>query len=126
MADLFKEILPSILITKKDILEDEEDYKPYLINKSLSYHYDCLLQANEMNKYPFLPAKLQYHYLINSTRGYRRPFQGWQRKETIENLEAIKEYYNYSDRKAQEALKVLSDADVLEIKNKIKKGGLNK
>ena len=52
MPDLFKEILPSILEKKKSVFRDEldyKDYKPFLINRALSYHMDCVLYVNEMN-----------------------------------------------------------------------------
>lgn len=125
MADLFKQIIPSILQTKADVLDDEESYVPYVINKSLSFHYDCVMYANQMNMLPHLDKKLQYHYFINTIRPYKRPFQKWLKRETVENLEAIKEYYKYSNDKAKEALKMLSDAHIDEIKRKVDKGGLN-
>ena len=52
MADLFKDIIPSILQNKKNVLENEKDYNAYIINKALSFHYDCVMQANEMNRFP--------------------------------------------------------------------------
>mgnify|MGYP006273100005 FL=1 len=125
MTDLFKDIIPSILQTKKNVLEDEKDYSAFVVNKALSFHYDCVLQANEMNRYPSLPGTLQYHYLLNSIRGYKRPFRPWQKRETIENLETVKEYFGYSNEKAKEVL-VLLDADQIEeIKKAIHKGGTN-
>jgi hypothetical protein len=81
--------------------------------------------ANEMNRYPNTDDLLQFHYLINKVRGYRRPFQKWQKRETIENLELVKEYFNYSNEKAKEALSVLSDEQIIEIRKKLNKGGLN-
>ena len=125
MSDLFKDVIPSILQTKKNVLEDEKDYSAFVVNKALSFHYDCVLQANEMNKFPSLPGTLQYHYLLNSIRGYKRPFRPWQKRETIENLETVKEYFGYSNEKAKEVL-VLLDADQIEeIKKAIHKGGTN-
>ena len=125
MSDLFKDIIPSILQNKKDVLDDEKDYHAFVVNRALSFHYDCVLQANEMNKYPGLPATLQYQYLLNTVRGYKRPFRKWEKRETIDDLEAIKEYYNYSNEKARDAL-VLLDATQLEtIRKAIDKGGTN-
>lgn len=125
MTDLFKDIIPSILQTKKNVLEDEKEYSAFVVNKALSFHYDCVLQANEMNKFPSLPGTLQYHYLLNSIRGYKRPFRPWQKRETIENLETVKEYFGYSNEKAKEVL-VLLDADQIEeIRKAIHKGGTN-
>jgi len=125
MADLFKDIIPSILQTKKNVVENEKDYVPFVVNKALSFHYDCVLIANEMNKVPNTDGILQYHFLLNKVRGYKRPFQKWHKRETIEDLDAIKEYYNYSNDKAKEALTVLSNDQINDIKSKLNKGGLN-
>lgn len=127
MTDLFKDIIPSILQTKKVEVtqENERDYVPFVVNKALSFHKDCVLFANEMNKVPSLDGILQYHYYLNTIRAYKRPFQKWQKRETIENLDAIKEYFNYSNEKAKDALLVLSDGQIDDIKRKLDKGGLN-
>ena len=125
MADLFKDVIPSILQTKKDVIETDKDYTAFVVNRALSFHYDCVLQANEMNQYPNLPGTLQYHYLLNSIRGYKRPFRPWQKRETIENLETVKEYFGYSNEKAKEVLVLLNADQIEEIKKKIHKGGTN-
>lgn len=127
MADLFKDIVPSILQTKKKVItqENEGDYVPFIVNKALSFHYDCVMYVNEMNKNSHLPKIMQFHYLLNTVRPYKRPFQKWQKRETVEDLEAIKEYYNYSYEKSKEALTVLSQSQLDEIKKELNKGGSN-
>ena len=125
MSDLFKDIIPSILHNKNHDLDNEKDYHAFVINKALSFHYDCVFQVNEMNKYPGLSASLQYQYLLNTIRGYKRPFRKWEKRETIDDLEAVKEYYNYSYEKAKEALVLLSNAQKEEIRKAIDKGGKN-
>lgn len=125
MTDLFKDIIPSILQHKRPVLEDPKDYNAFVINKALSFHYDCALQANIMNLYPNLPGTLQYQYLLNTVRGYKRPFRPWQKRETIENLQAVKEYFNYSNEKARDVMVLLNEADMEEIKRKLHKGGTN-
>ena len=124
MADIFKDIVPSILSTKTDVLQEEKDYVPYLVNKALSYHYDCIMYVNEMNMVPFLYKKLQYDYLLNTIRSRKRPFQKWHKKDIVENHSLVKEYFNYSDEKTKEALSVLSDADIEKIRNLMSKGGI--
>jgi hypothetical protein len=57
MLDLFKQVIPSILKTKKNVLLDEVDTKEYkkqafTVNRALSYHVDCVLYANQMNIHP--------------------------------------------------------------------------
>lgn len=126
MTDLFKDIIPSILQTKKEHDINKKIYKPFIVNKALSFHYDCIEHANRMNLYSNLDIHLQYHYYLNTIRAYKRPFQKWLKRETLEDLQAIKEYYNYSNEKAKDALTILSDVDVIEIKKKIDKGGFKK
>ncbi len=125
MADLFKDIVPSILQTKKNVLEDEKDYNAFIVNKALSFHYDCILSANQMNMNHVLDNKLQYHYLINTIRPYHRKYQKWLKAEKVENLECVKEYYGYSYEKAKAALEVLSEDQIKTIKKELNKGGIN-
>lgn len=127
MADLFKEVIPSILQTKKSVIEaeNEKDYVPFVVNRALSFHYDCLLIANEMNKLPNTDRLLQYHFYLNKIRPKKRPFEKWHKLEKNEDIEAIKEYYNYSNEKAKDALLVLSNDQINDIKRKLDKGGLN-
>jgi hypothetical protein len=126
MADLFKDIVPSILLTKKDVLENESDYAPFIVNRSLSYHMDCILYANQMNMNHSLPKKLQYQYLLNTIRPIKRKFQSWQKQVVVKDLDCVKEYYGYSNEKAKEALRILSDEHIALIKEKLDKGGVKK
>jgi hypothetical protein len=126
MADLFKEIIPSILQTKKNILDDEKDYKPFIVNRSLSYHMDCILYANQMNMCHNLSSILQYQYFLNTVRPMKRKFQSWQKQTVIKDLECVKEYFGYSNEKAKDALRVLTDDQLTFIKEKLDKGGVKK
>tara|TARA_R110000772_G_scaffold99174_3_gene198930 strand:- start:39403 stop:39819 length:417 start_codon:yes stop_codon:yes gene_type:complete len=126
MPDLFKDILPSILVTKKDALGDEEgSYVPFIINRALSYHYDCILPANDMNQVPHLPKAMQYQYHLNKIRAWKRPFQKWQKLEKNDDLDLIKERYGYSNDKARAALEILSKEQVEIIREEMDKGGFN-
>lgn len=126
MADLFKEIIPSILQTKKDVLDQEKDYKPFLVNRALSYHMDCIMYANQMNLNPNLDSKLQYQYLLNTIRPMKRKFQPWQKTSAVKDLECVKEYFGYSNEKAKEALRILTDEQITLLKEKLEKGGVTK
>lgn len=127
MSDLFKDTIPSILQTKKSVIteENEKDYVPFIVNKALSFHYDCIIQANEMNKNHSIDKLPQYHYLLNSIRKYKRPFRKWLKREEISDLEAVKEYYKYSNDKAKDAMLLLSPDQLEDIKRRINKGGIN-
>jgi len=125
MADLFKEILPSILQTKEYALLtdlDERQYPAFMVNRALSYHRDTVLFANEMNRFPSLDNKLKYDFLLNIVRAQKRQFTKWHKKGENDDLSAIKEYYGYSDAKAYEVLKILDDAQITMIKKELYKG----
>ena len=126
MADLFKEIIPSILQTKKNVLDEEKDYKPFLVNRSLSYHMDCIVYANQMNLNSNLDPKLQYQYLLNTVRPMKRRFEKWQKSASVKDLECVKEYFGYSNEKAKEALRILTDEQITLLKEKLEKGGVTK
>ena len=128
MSDLFKDIIPSIQQTKKVVItqENERDYVPFVVNRSISFHLDMVMAANQMNMMPSADGLLQYHYLLNSVRKYKRQFQSWQKRDDPKNLNAVKEYYGYSNEKAKEALSILSDGDIDHIKTQLETGGVKR
>ena len=125
MADLFKEIIPSILQTKEYALlteQDEKSYSAFMVNRALSFHRDTVLLANEMNRFTNLDNKLKYDFLINIVRAQKRPYGKWHKKAQNSDLSIVKEYYGYSDAKAEEALKILSDDQITALKKQLYKG----
>jgi hypothetical protein len=129
MPDLFKEIVPSILQTKKNPFRDEMDYKdyvPFVVNRALSYHQDCVLYANEMNINPALDKDMQYLFYLNTIRSMKRKFQPWQKSLTDKDIESVKKYFGYSNEKAKEALRILNDEQIAEIRTITEKGGVTK
>ena len=80
------------------------------------------MYANEMNKYPDLPKKMQYDFLLNSVKPRKR-FSPWARKDSIDYLDLVKEYYGYNDDKALQALRILTKDQLDEIKKALSKGG---
>ena len=81
------------------------------------------MHSNEMNGLHFLPQRMQFHYLINSIRKKKRFGGKWLSQKKVKDLEVIKEYYGYSNSKAKEALNLLSDDQIENIKLGLKKGG---
>ena len=115
----------SITYSKKDIMNDinESEYAPFLVNRSLSYHQDTLLYANEMNRRFDISHKLQYHYLLNSIRKRKR-FAKWSKPELADDLKIVMEYYLVSREKAEEYLTILSKRDIGILKTRMNKGGV--
>ena len=127
MAYELKEYLNSINFTKQDVMNTEDltwekKYPAFIVNKCLSYHYDTLIAANEMNGYLFLPNNMQYHFLLNIVRKKKR-FAKWMKAEKLKDLDYVKEYYGYSNEKAKTALSILTKDDIEHIKKSLNKGG---
>ena len=117
--------LNSINDTKKDIMIDDLDEKAYasfIINRSLSYFPDTVCIANEMNRYHHLDNKLKYSFLINIIRKRKR-FSKWIKPDLDSDIEVVKEYYGYSNEKAQQVHSLLSSEQIEELRKKVNKGG---
>jgi hypothetical protein len=112
----------SINYSKKDVMEDEKTYNGFMVNRSLSYFSDTVVLANEMNRYHHLDNRLQYQFLINMVRKRKR-FSKWAKPETHNDVDVVKEYYGYSNEKAQQALAILSPTQLQKLKEKVSKGG---
>ena len=123
-----KDYLNAINFSKEKLLDTddiawEKKYPPYIINKCLSMHYDCIAQANEMNGYHFLDKKIQFHFYINSIRKRKRFGGKWLSQTKLKDIEYVKEYYGYSNEKAKQALNILSKEQIEVIKESLNKGG---
>ena len=115
-----------ILQGKQRLIVDdltEKEYVPFLTNRSLSYHKDCILFANEMNTRHHVDAKMQNDFLLNTVRSRKRPFTKWAKSEKSEDIECIKIIFGYSNSKAREALRLLSDEQIQELKTNTDIGG---
>jgi len=109
-------------VNEKKYISQVRDYSAFLANRSFSHHLDTVMIANEMNKYPNLPSLAQYDFLYHTIRKGRRYGQ-WYKGEESPHLQMIMEYYNYSKAKALEALQVLTQENLRDIKKRMDKGG---
>ncbi len=121
-----KDWLNSINFNKDNLIEEDpsviKDYAPYIINRCLSGHLDCIMFVNEMNRYSFLDKDMQYSFYLNTLRKKKR-FSPWLRKEKVDDLECVKQYYGYSNEKASQALKILDKKQLNFIKQRLETGG---
>lgn len=118
-----------IMQGKKQLIVDElteKEYVPFIVNKTLSYHKDCLMYVNEVNRRHFIDKKMQYDFLLNTIRSKKRPFIKWAKSEKSEDIECIKQIYGFSDKKAYDALRLLNDEQIQKLKEKTDIGGLRK
>jgi len=121
--------LSSINYTKKPIMDTEDElvekkYLPFIVNKCLSYFPDTIMQVNEMNFHSHIDKKMQFDFLSKTIRKSKR-YSPWMKEELPDNIEIIKEYFGYNNRKAKEALEILSEEDIENMKISLSKGGIS-
>ena len=117
-----KDWLNSINFNKEDLSENISSYPPYIINRCLSGHLDCVMFANEMNMYNFLDKDMQYSFYLNTLRKKKR-FSPWLRKDEIKDLDSVKRYYGYSNEKAKQVLNILTREQLSFIRDRLETGG---
>ena len=127
MYDLFKDYLPAINHTKKNLMDSddpmwEKKYPAFMVNKVLSGFSDTVMLSNEMNRNHFLDRDMQFQFLLNSIRSKKR-FTPFLKASKIKDIECVKEYYGYSNEKAKSALDILTKEQLKLIKESLYKGG---
>ena len=53
----------------------------------------------------------------------RKRFSPWGKKQKMNDLEVVKQYYGYSNEKARQALSILTPDQITFITNKLNRGG---
>ncbi len=119
------DILDDISYNKKEILQEEEDFKeynPFMINRFLSMDGTTLFLADFINRISHIPKKMQYLFYLFGIDKKKRFFKYQKKGATGDNIKLIKKYYNCNDRKALEILDILSETQIKEIKKTFKHG----
>lgn len=117
--DLWK-IVNSLCYGKERLLDEVPDhelknYPRFMINRAMSYYPDCLKYAQMMNQCPDIDPRLHFDFYTYSLSKKKR-FSSWVKVERDEYIPFVKELFQYNEAKAKEALKVLSLAQLEEIK----------
>jgi hypothetical protein len=122
--------LNSINTTKKNVMRDLEadpsvvtQYPGFIINRLLSYHQDCVLIVNAINKLPQLDPQMQYEFLLHGLSKKKR-FSKLYKAVMPENVDLMKKYYKYSTRKAVEALELHTPEQIEAIRAQLSEGGV--
>ena len=121
--------LKAINYTKEPLMDSEDsyiekEYLPFIVNRCLSFFPDTIIQANEMNLHNDIDKKMQFDFLMGTIRKSKR-FSPWLKEELPENIDIVKEYFGYNNKKAKEALVILKKEDIEEMKIKLSKGGIS-
>jgi hypothetical protein len=121
------DFLTAINKSKKNLMDEdpetEKEYLPFVVNRTLSYFLDTVMYANEANIRNTADKKLQFDLLLNSIRSNRR-FSRWLKPDENKDIDAIKEYYGYSNQRAKEVLDLLTGEQLSFIHERLSRGGL--
>ena len=121
-----KDWLESIFFTKENLMEKypecKNQYPAFIINRILAGHLDCILYVNEINKRYLMDNEMQYNFYLNSIRKAKR-FSPFAKKQKINDVQFIMDFYNVSLKKAEEYLQILTIEQVQDIKKSLDKGG---
>lgn len=101
-------------------------YLPFIINKMLSQHGDCVKAANMMNEHPDIPPAGQFLFLLNTlvTR-YRQNAKSVKFTDS-DDSRALAEYYGCSVRRARDLVSLHSSDQLTIIYRRLDKGGATK
>jgi hypothetical protein len=121
------DFVKSINETKQDLMVDElteKSYNPFMVNRTLSYFFDTVFQANEMNRLSHIPKVAQYRFLLNTIRIKKRYAGKWHKPEQDDDVTVIMEVYQYSSEKARKVRTLLSDDEMKQLKLMLDPGGI--
>lgn len=123
----FFDFVNSINYSKEDLFrsneENQKEYNPFMINRSLSYFYDTVLYANEMNFHRNIDKKMQHDFYLYSIPKKKR-FTKWHKKDKIEErVNLLIMEYGFSQRKAISILDLIPKEEFERLEEKYSQGG---
>lgn len=126
MMDVFS-FVESVCNSKQNLmvtLEDEQRYNAcrFIFLKALSFYPDVILFVNEINARPGMSARMEYDFLLAMIPSKPRKSNKWSRKAAPSlYTDAVREYYGYNERKAEDAMKLLTIEQLAMIDTKTRK-----
>ena len=100
---------------KRNLIDEnpelEKEYKQYIINRALSFNYDTVLYANEMNVKNHVDSKLQFDFFLNTIRPKKR-YGKWLKRENNGVLELINKHFPDFRRVINELQRYSTSGDI--------------
>ena len=97
------DIFGALSYTKKDVMgENPENWKQYnsfMINRAFSYHPDTIYDAFIMSCAK-IPDEMKYYYYLYDIPKRKR-FGKWGKKQEVDSIEYVMQYYGWSKREAE-------------------------
>lgn len=109
---------------KTDLDFELSDYNGWMINRGLSFVKDTIFYSNIVNQNYSLDKDIQYKFLYNGIPKGKR-FGKWEKKlSNDEIIDILADYFNINKRVANKYLALLTEEQLIYIKNKIMRGGI--
>jgi len=100
-------------INNKVLMEQTDDYAPFMVNQLFSMHPDTILNASLMNRIgQHLSNQMQYDYYMNTVRRGRR--QWWYKTKSEkqnEDIAIVGELYKVNEERAHELYDMLTEVN---------------
>lgn len=122
------DFVKSLSQTKVNLLkqdpEHEKDLKglSYMINKSFSYHIDTILWCNEMNQRFNIDSVMLHDFYFYGLPAKGR-YSKWSKELKDDDISLIMTHYGYSKQRAIEAIEILTQDDLSDIRQSRDVGG---
>jgi hypothetical protein len=117
--DLFKEVLPSLTSDKENLLdlnpEEEKHYPAFMVNRAFSMGLETFMRAAIINQLGRLDNRLQYDYWFYGLP-QKRVWNRWiKSSKESKGFQAVQKFFDYSDQKTLEVMRLLTDEEVADI-----------
>ncbi len=97
-------------------------YNAYMVNLCLSMSADTIHYANIMNLNSQLNPRMQFTFLYHAIPKRTR-YTEWQKLNNHDDLEIVKQVYDYSNEKARTALYLLTPEQIQNLRERVDVGG---
>jgi hypothetical protein len=114
MADSFPFVFVNAVNDGKDI-EMNSDYSKYLMNRNFSMFQDTIHIANQANSMNTIDNDMHFKFYRNLV-SRRKRFARWPKGHSSEVINMIGAYFDFSMEKTLEALSILTDVQIEQIK----------
>jgi len=113
---------PNLFRTAENIELVEKDYVSFMVNRSMSYHYDTIQIANMVNSWAHIPKQAQYEFFKATVKPKKR-FSKWPKPEKSDLINIIMEEYQCNRQHAETYASLLNEDQITFLKNGRKTGG---
>ncbi len=100
-------------------------FVPFVTNRLLALHPECIGPAYEMSLRPDLDKTMQYQYLLHTIPKARR-YGKLPKRDKTKYVELVMNHYTVSFKKALEILSILTESELVEIQEQYNTGGQEK